>query len=150
MCDVSSTFELILRKADASSAEAESWKADHDEAMRVLELNLMYEEAGALFRSVLLVDARTSEEERAESGREQALLALARLCRRVASLCGAVPVEDYDYPLSADKLEYMASTIDAMLRGVKVWDPADSSAASDALAQSETIGLDELRQRLQP
>lgn len=147
---MSSRYDLIKHQVADCTEQVEQWKVEHDEAMTAWTLNHFFEICSLCFRSVLRLEAEASEEERnASSIRQEALELMVKTFSQLRDRCREVPVDQYEYEVSPEKIQHMINAVAAMLKGVLVWDPTDAASAERAMSEGEVIGLDELRGELQ-
>jgi len=142
-------YDTVKRHAQAAIDGLEEWKAAHDEAMSIMDLELHYKLASMLFVFVVGLDSKEPEEELVSAHiakhRRPALEFLLEVLAHLAEACEAMPVEDYECSIDPAKVEHMATALGVMLKGRKVWSAEDSKAAGAALDNGETLDLDGLR-----
>ena len=142
------TYSVFNATAESLAKQVESWKQDHDESNLVADVDELYKLGLYVFQRVTLADGMVPHELGSNAVRQSTIKHLTRLFRGLASICGRLPVDDYDYEVSTGHVSQVLMALQGMKRGNALWRPADTAGADVNLARGSVVSLEELRDSL--
>lgn len=133
-------YELAGVQAASTLETVEHWKANHQEAMKLHDLELVHGVTMQCFQAVLRLDNETlgsALSPKVNELRAHAIATLIELARFLKTQCQSLPIANYDTPICRSTLEHLSRTLDVMARGEVVWRKDDCRAAREALEQGD-------------
>ncbi|MBL4849705.1 MAG: hypothetical protein JKY65_29600 [Planctomycetes bacterium] len=142
------TYSVFNATAENLVEQLEGWKRDHDENNLVADVDELYKLGLYVFQRVTLADGMVPHELGSNAVRQSTLNHLTRLFQGLASICGRLPVDDYDYEVSTGHVGQVLMALEGMKRGKALWRPVDTAGADANLARDSVVSLEELRDSL--